>query len=442
MASTFYIPVEVFKREFTSKLTLAVFLSLKGARVIIGHRWYVIGNAVKNSTKGDFFINMHTLTQEDKQQFKTLFDRGVNFIGVEEESVFDSLNYSDQIRIRKQELGFYNYKLWLCWGKRDYLHLVEKFGNTVNFANIGTPRSALWGKFGEKVFESQISKKIKPDNGDFILIATSFYIKETKKHSEAINKLNSKNSEYDIDSFSESISKNTDDDKFELLRELILKILSKTNLNILVRPYTIEDKIYAKKLKKLSKRIRIDNSLDATPLILSCKALLHMGSTVGIESRCAIKNTISLENFLNPKIKFPKLSSLLSHQPNDIDQVIECISRKKAHKKSVLKFVTNPGGIEFYQKFIEQVEKIDKNAFSGSLMTNDTNYLKRKMIYKLRTFLVRGKIYRYDLVKRPPIGKRRTRELLVSILNGFEAEHGSLKLRKIERDTYVLEQLT
>jgi len=442
MASTFYIPVELFKREFTSKLTLAVFLTLKGARVIIGHKWYVIGNAIKNSIEGDFFINNHTLALEDKQQFKTLFDRGVNFIGVEEEAVFDSLNYSDQIRIRKQELGFYNYKLWLCWGKSDYLHLVEKFGNTVNFANIGTPRSALWGKFGEKIFESQISKKIKPDYADFILIATSFYAKESKKHSEAINKLNSKYSEYDIDSFSENISENTDDDKFELLRELILKILSKTNLNIVLRPYTIEDKIYAKNLKKISNRIRIDNSMDATPLILSCKALLHMGSTVGIESRCALKNTISLENFLNPKIKFPKLSSLLSHQPNDIDQVIEYILKKRVHKKSVLKFVTDPGDIEFYQKFIEQVEKIDKNAFSGSLMTNDANYLKRKMIYKLRTFFVKGKIYRYDLAKRPPIGKRRTRELLVSILNGFEAGHRSINLRKIERDTYVLEQLT
>jgi hypothetical protein len=55
---------------------------------------------------------------------------------------------------------------------------------------------------------------------------------------------------------------------------------------------------------------------------------------------------------------------------------------------------------------------------------------------------VKGKIYRYDLAKRPPIGKRRTRELLVSILNGFEAGHRSINLRKIERDTYVLEQLT
>jgi surface carbohydrate biosynthesis protein len=442
MASTFYIPVELFKREFTSKLTLAVFLSLRGARVIIGHKWYVIGNAVKNSIEGDFFIYNHTLAPEDKQQFKTLFDRGVNFIGVEEEAVFDSHNYSDQVRIRKQELGFYNYKLWLCWGKRDYLHLVEKFGNTVNFANIGTPRSALWGKFGEKIFESQISKKVKPDYVDFVLIATSFYAKESKKHLGAINKLNSKYSEYEFDSFSKSISENTDDDKFELLRKLILKILSKTNLNIVLRPYTIEDKIYAKDLKKLSNRVKIDNSLDVTPLILSCKALLHMGSTVGIESRCALKNTISLEKFLNPKIKFPKLSSLLSHQPNDIDQVIEYILKKRIHKKSVTKFVTNPGGVEFYQKFVEQVEEININTFSSSLITNDANYLKRKMLYKLRTFVVKGKIYRYDLAKRPPIGKRKTRKLLVSILNGFEVEHLSIKLRKIERDTYVLEQLT
>ena len=174
MASTFYIPVELFKREFTSKLTLAVFLSLRGARVIIGHKWYVTGNAIKNSVEGDFFINNHTLAPEDKQEFQTLFDRGVNFIGVEEEAVFDSLNYSDQIRIRKQELGFSKYKLWLCWGENDYLHLVEKFGNTVNLANIGTPRSALWGKFGEKIFESQILKKIKPEYVDFVLIATSF----------------------------------------------------------------------------------------------------------------------------------------------------------------------------------------------------------------------------------------------------------------------------
>ena len=442
MASTFYIPVEVFKREFTSKLTLAVFLTLKGARVVIGHKWYVTGNALKNSAKGDFFVNNHTLAPEDKQQFQTLFGRGVNFIGVEEEALFDSLNYSDQIRIRKQELGFSRYKLWLCWGDNDYLHLVKKFEKSARFVNIGTPRSALWGKFGEKIFESQISKRIKLEYKDFVLIATSFYAKESKKHSEAINKLNSKYSEYEFDLFSRNISENNDDNKFELLKELILKILSKTKLNIVLRPYTIEDKVYAKNLKKLSNRIRIDNSMDVTPLILSCKALLHMGSTVGIESRCAAKNTISLENFLDPKIKYPKLSSLLSHQPNDIEQVIDYILKKRVYKKSVLKFVTNPGDIEFYEKFVDEVEKINKDAFRSSLMTNDTNYFKRKILYKLRTFIVRGKIYRYDLAKRPPIGKRKTRQLLIGILNGFEEAHHGIKLRTIERDTYVLEKST
>jgi len=442
MASTFYIPVELFKREFTSKLTLAVFLAQKGARVIIGHKWYVIGNALKNSIEGDFFMNNHTLAPEDKKQFQTLFDRGVNFIGVEDEGVFDSLNYSDQIRIRKQELGFSGYKLWLCWGDNDYLHLIKKFRKSANFVNIGTPRSALWGKFGEKIFESQVSQKMKPDHVDFVLIATSFYAKESKKHLEAINKLNSKYSEYDVDLFSKSISDNIDNYKFEILKKLILEILSKTKLNVVLRPYSIEDKMYAKNLKKLSNRIRIDKSLDVTPLVLSCKALLHMGSTVGIESRCALKNTISLEKLFNLEVRFPKLSSLLSHQPNNIEKVIECIVSNKIHKKSVLKFVTNPGGIEFYQRFAEQVEKINEDTFRSSRITNSNYYLKRKKLYKLRTSLLRGKIYRYDLAKRPPIGYRKTKQLLTTILSGFEEEQCRIKLRKIERDTYELEQIT
>ncbi len=442
MASTFYIPVELFKREFTSKLTLAVFLAQKGARVIIGHKWYVIGNALKNSIDGDFFMNNHTLAPEDKKQFQTLFDRGVNFIGVEDEGVFDSLNYSDQIRIRKQKLGFSGYKLWLCWGDNDYFHLIKKFGKSTSFVNIGTPRSALWGKFGKKIFESQISQNIKPNHVNFVLIATSFYAKESKKHLKAINKLNSKYSEYDSDSLSKSISENNDDYKFEVLKKLILKILSNTTLNIVLRPYTIEDKVYAKKLKKLSNRIRVDKSMDVTPLVLSCKALLHMGSTVGIESRCALKNTISLEKLLNPEVRFPKLSTLLSHQPNDIDQVIECIVNNKISNKSVLKFVTNPGSIEFYHRFFEQVEKINKNTFRSSRISYGSYYLKRKKLYKLRTSLLRGKIYRYDLAKRPPIGNRKTKQLVTAILNGFEEKQCRFKLRKIERDTYELEQIT
>ena len=332
MGKTCYIPVESFSREFIPKAVLSIFLALKGMRVIFGHKWYVKTLAMKNAEIGDFYFHNHGLTDEMIQDFSLLFENGVNFIGYQDEAAFDQMNYADLVKKRGQIEGFSRYKLWLCWGKNDFDVLEGLLGAGQKLKDFGTPRSALWGNFGKRIFDNEIKNEITPKYGSYVLIATSFQQAYISKYFQVFDTLNSRFKSYKSNSRNlilKQLKTNSDDKNLQKLNNVIKEILDKTDYNVVIRPSSFELnnlKHFLIKNKINQNRVFIDDRVSITPLIIASKCLIHFGSTVGIEGlRLGVK-TISIHNCY-PKINSDlKLSSFLSISPRLLTDLIKYIS--------------------------------------------------------------------------------------------------------------------
>jgi surface carbohydrate biosynthesis protein len=443
MSNTFYVPVEMFSREYSAKLALATFLAGKGMRVVFGHKWYVKTAAMTNGRKGDFYLHNHGFTIEMKHEFQHLFDKGMHFVGYQDEGVYDFENYSDLVKVRNQIEGFSNYKIWLCWGKRDFHYLKNALSDSSNLRNIGTPRSALWGNFGNSIFKNEISKDIIPKYGDFYLIATSFEHKYLVKHSKAIHALNSIFENYPKELLSER--ENPSIDNLNTLKsvKLLKLLLTETKLNIVIRPHAVEVKSIINTLKSFgvySDRIFIDRRLTITPLISASKAVFHFGSTVGVEALCLGRKSVSLENFDHAPSKSVKLSSLLSLTPCDNSDILRYLNPSFRSSSDLNYLITDPGNEYFYTNLAKDIEKIEPNAFKSEFPVEKFIMQRRPLKYRLKTALRSGKIYKYDLLKRPRLKYKYVVQLFKSISSILDLNPNNILWQTIERDTYLLER--
>lgn len=449
LGNTCYIPAESFSREFIPKAVLSAFLALKGMRIVFGHKWYVKTMAMKNAEIGDFYFHNHGLTDEMIQDFSLLFEKGVNFIGYQDEAVFDKMNYAELVKKREQIEGFSRYKLWLCWGENDYNTLQGLLGSKQNLRYFGTPRSALWGDFGKKLFKSEIENEIISKYGSYVLIATSFQQAYLSKYYKAFDTLNSRFKSYQSNSRNmilKQMSTNLDYNNLEKLKMVIKEILDKTNYNIVIRPSSFELKNlkhFLIKNKINQNRIFIDSRISITPLIIASKCLIHFGSTVGIEGlRLGIK-TISIHNCY-PKIDSElKLSSYLSISPRLFTDLIKLISDESPNLdlSDINYYVASNEADSFYQKLFFEIQRINPLAFSEESGDNKFIVLKRPILYKLKISLRRSKLYRYDLLKRPKLADKIVKNILHNCSSIFDSNKTSLRLKKIERNTYIIEKI-
>lgn len=446
--STVYLPAEVFRRELIPRCVLATYLALCGFRTIFGHRWYVTNYALANGKKNDVFLTSHSLPAQETTWLSDLIERDVKFVGTEEEAVFDTVKYEDQLMIRSQNpKDFSTFDRWLCWGDRDYEVLVRRLSDPRILRKYGTPRSALLGRIGKEIFSEEISKSVKANYGDFILIATSF-APTSQSHRDAILELHSNNPAFDLKRFERDISIVNNKNSIEKHAVALQTILRNTNFNIVLRPYidkgdSYTNILFESLLQADKKRVFVDKRPFALPLILACSALIHSGSTVGIESRALLKKTIALNCFLtrDPLEIEPKLSTVISDCPRNENELLEVLSNgSQTTATQFSSWITNADEFDFYKNFSEDLLSMGAvNVFGGESV--NLNSAKRSPVYKIATSLRRGPIYKYDLEKRPRYGFKSIERIVKSTQKALGLKSLAIEMKQIERDTYLIQRM-
>lgn len=445
MPASFFIPVEVFRREFDAKGVLACYLASKGANVVFGHRWYVMSKALEYGQKGDFYLHNHTQSINDQEGLKHLVNKGIFLIGYEDESALHSVNYEDQVAFREQNQGFNIFDLWLCWGKKDYDYLTKTFVNLESFRNIGTPRSAIWGEFGKQLYKEDLDKIKSSNYGQYILIIGSFQFQATKAFKKQIVTANEKFQEFK--KFSKILEQYISKDYFEAelevfktLSAIIKDIIENTSLNVILRPYFKEFSQLETKLKKIAPdRIFIDNRMSVSPLIIAAKAVIHSGSTAGIESNCFKIDTY----VVNRQFNFggfdtaQSTPSMFSYSANNNFSKMLSLE-KPINTLNLSNFVTSPGDQVFYTRLYQEILKLNSLAFGGLAAIKFKKPPLSVMIYKMLSHIKRGNNFKYDRLKRSPIGLK----YMKSLANKFRQTDNSisplLSITKIENSTFYL----
>lgn len=444
---TAYLPAEVFRRELVSKTVLAAFLASKGLRVIFGHRWYVTYSALSNARKGDLFFTSHPIAKHDLALIGPLLDRGVCFIGNEDEAVFDEPNYSDQILQRQHSDDFSNFKFWTPWGNRDFEVISNISPKHVGILNKGNYRTALWGDFGREFYFNE-SNEIASEYQEYLLFATSF-APTIAEHRETIKRFHKNNQAFSIDRLDKDAEVVNNVVALERTKIAISTLLRNTSLKIVIRPYNSKSDFMTRSLLKsipreLKDRVFVDNRPQITPLILASKGVVHQGSTVGIESLALGKITVDLNEFYfdSKSLDSMKLSSLRSIRPLSEDELVRVFHGDSIRPKiDVDDLVTVPKGIDFYNDLWESIKQLGPEFNNQACDKKEWISVKRSLLYRLFTFVRQGKVYRYDLEKRPHISMKSVLRDFVKASELFGIPQGKIQFDRIERGTYLTEHL-
>ena len=188
------------------------------------------------------------------------------------------------------------------------------------------------------------------------------------------------------------------------------------------------------------RRVFVDRRPFAFPLLAACKALIHSGSTLGIESRAIGKKTIALNYFLNrdPLENEDKLSTYISDCPKNERALLDSIaSVSEDDRIYVDSIIANADTSNFYENLYQDLVNLGCEKLDGHMMVN-LRPARRSKLYRFATKLRRGPIYRYDLEKRPKYGINAIMQIITSSQKVFDLNQKELKLRRIERDTYLL----
>lgn len=442
MQKRIFLPVEVFSREIDSRICLAAFFQSKGYEVIFGHIWYVKTIALKFASEGDIYFQIHAKRSFGDEWLDVLKERGVFLIGIEEEGPFDYIDYAIQDQERGTQSGVGIFDIWICWGNRDFNYLKNKLPELPSLLNYGTPRSSLWGICGEKYYLPELNSRKIRQYGNFVLIATSFWktfavndttttIKLTKAYGEVYKNMVIKTLG------DEEKNRIEEENNFINLEKLILAIIFETNFNVVIRPYPMERDILAKKLKKINnKRVFIDRSLSISPLIKSCKAFIHSGSTTAIESLVSEKPTISIIDF---NTHHESNSNLLSVQ----------LSKKPKTKKELLRDLESPNTLDLsnylvksnllmhfeklYEKIIELSNYKELNFNKKRIIAN-----KSRKIYNAVIKIRGGKVYKTDKAKRPKLDSQTISTKLEMAYDVLDIKNPVYTIDLVDQNTFYL----
>jgi surface carbohydrate biosynthesis protein len=446
MSNLVFIPVEYFRREFTAKAALATYLAAAGVPVVFGHKWYVRRSAVLNGSVGDIYLHNHAQSKNDAEDLASIINRGVKLIGYEDEGALDFVNLKDQLTERNNLSGYSNFHFWLCWGKNERAVLSNEFPDLAIFCNIGTPRSALWGEFGTQLWSKEILKDIRPKYGEYLLIATSFQARANEKYMSAIKRLNNIYGSHTVTTIKNFIKNESESEAAKLLRMEILvnEILTKSSYNIVLRPYFEKSNYIEKQIRRINpNRIFIDDRLNITPLVIGCAGLLHMGSTVAIESTLLGRKSIFIKPFLegvevsrlpNAGVQLSSLCSTPLESANDISSILNL---SKVENFSLDFFIDSPNALFFYSEFLKLLISINPAICAIKPKELHNISLMQRLLYYFRVRIKRSSTYRYDRLKRPKVSRRKIKQLVRIILKTFVLDPTLIKISKIDSSTFL-----
>ena len=331
-----YLPIEVYSREFNSKIYFAYRAIRRGWTVVIGPE-YDINNLAQHLPYGVYFgTGFHKKMSKIFQKFKKF---GHITISQDEEGL-DRLppEYYKKYRIDKKINKYLDY--FLCWGKKDEEIIKSAFKKKINTAVVGSPRIDLLHSDLRKIF----FKKINFKHNDFVLINGSFgavnhingadyYLNELKTRGWMDN-LNDKAFHNQRIEYKKKL--------FEKNIELAI-YLAKCGQKVVIRPHQSENiDIWKKRTENYRNNINIIRSGNLNSWMMAAKIIIHSGSTSAIEGFLLGKKIIFYRPYKNKKFEteLPHSVSICFNNKHEVNDYINNFNKDLSKKNNNFKYDT------------------------------------------------------------------------------------------------------
>jgi len=425
-----YLHIEIFNREFQSKLLIAMESASKGMKVYLGR--------LKPYLLRDFFVPgiiLHKSITPSKFRLDELkYYKKKKFIvtSLDEEVGLVNNNPKKYIKLRYSTESLKLSDRVFTWGNYDYNNLCKEFKKyKKKFILSGNPRLDFWRKDFDFFF-----KKKKLEYKDYILFSFNFRLLSKNELDERYQFL--EKMDYINRGLSTNYQKKINDDMFRMYKEFskLIKTLSKkTNLKIVVRPHPVDKLKNYDNLKKY-RNVKVINKGSISEWIQNAKIVVHSSCAGGLEASVRGKPTISYLPFHS--VHGHKFSDKFSIKTKNIKQCLDIIRKITNNnikiKKIKLKAIKNRA----YNLASERPGyKIIAKEFLKLIKVNKINYSNNIFILKFRFKIrdLRSKIlnFKYGNEKFSTIEKEETLKVF-EILKKLNPKYNDLSIDFIKKD--------
>ena len=412
-----YLPIEIYNREFQSKLLIAMESASRGMKVYMGR--------VSEYLLRDFFVPgivlYKSITPSDSRLEELKFFKKNNFIitSMDEEVGLVETN-TKYLKERYANKSLELTDKVFTWGQFDYNNLSKKYKkHKKKFVKSGNPRIDFWRKDFEFFF-----KKKKLEYKNYILFSLNFNNWSQKEFYKIIDYLKEEgyidrgltvNRVTKIHKDTERMSK-----KFD---KLITTLSNQTNLTIIVRPHPVDK---SKKYNFLNKyrNVKVIKDGNISEWIYHAKIVVHTSCAGGLEASVRGRPTISYLPFksshghpLCDKFSIKTMTSNNTKIKNTNSKDLKLRAYNFSSKK--------PG----YKMIVDEFMKLMK----VNKINDQNNDLFLKFRFKIRD--IRSKILklRYGNIKFSFFDRCETLKIF-EILKELDPKFNDLKLNFIKKD--------
>ena len=443
-----FIPIEIIRREYVSKLLLAVELLKKGMPVIIGHKSSVIDLALKTKEPGILFYKAMMYGQKEKT-FKILKEKNFGIVSQDEEAgiIFDDFEDWYKLRISLKLIG--QLDLFFTWGEDEYYFLAKKFSKEV-IKNYGALRSCFWGDLGKKFYQSN-SENLKKKFGNYILVVSNFSTYNTYISKDKTVEIHTNYRGFDLNRY----KKRYEDEKkiFSQYVDLIKLMTKQLNKTVIVRPHPSESLQRWKDTLKGMKNVFVEKDGELLSWILASEFIIQNNCTSAIE---ASASEIPVITYADEKEDLTRLSDGKEDVPNKLSinvlgkgQFIQAVkninllwnkNENRKHREVLLNrklkdYGTTKSAEKIAQKIIEYTGK--PNSKGNETLGKDSVLYDIYDLY--RSFKYRTKLPGdiMDLNKRETISQGMIQKDITHLLSILKIEK-KVKLKRVGRSAFYL----
>ncbi len=439
-----YLPIEIFTREFHSKIYLAHEAVQKGWTVLVGPK-YDINPMMKYLPSGIYSgIGFHKSAAKLAKKIKS-FGHKV-FSQDEEGLVRLSPEFYKEYRV--DENIFDNSDLIFCWGKRHQEIMEAIFKKSSKIRSIGNGRVDILSSKLKKIFEKD-AELIKKENGNFILINGNFG--SANHFSGKENFLKELESRGWLDT---EQKKEYQLNRIEFQNSIFLKMMSlsveiaKTGKKIIVRPHPSENLNKWKEfVSDYTDNIKIIRSGNVIPWIMASNYLIHNGCTTAIEAVLMGKDVISFRPFKNKSVEsiLPNAISSCMETQESVLNYLKNDKNKYSLNDEALKILNDNIEQNFQHedatsRIINMIEKLEIKKSRPTFLSNLLNeILFRLNLLKMK---ISRKIYnsnfQYELIKCPPLANTEVTKLLTEIAD-IKSEDKNFEVCNFNKHSIIIQ---
>ena len=430
-----YIDIEIFNREFYSKLLIAMESASKGINVYMGR--------LKPYLLRDFFVPgivlLKSITPSAARLSELNYYKKKNFIVTSLDEEVGLVNPNNKYLVSR----YSNESVELTdrvftWGKFDYENLTHKYKKYKKRIILsGNPRLDYWRKDFDFFYQNKKFKYKK-----FILFSLNFRLLSKKQFKEYLKFL--KDSGYLDRGFTKGHFIKGRKDIFKMFNEyykLITALSKKTDLKIIIRPHPADELKNYKLFQKLS-NVKVINEGNISEWIYHAKMVVHSGCTGGLEASVRGIPTISYLPFVSAHGH--KLADKFSKKTTSSDECIKMIQKISRNNLKLKK--NNFKKIKFrahnllskkpsYKIIADEYQKLQKEK----KILNKNNDLLLNFKFKIRDFRSKILNLKYGNAKFS-IFKKEEVVNLFETLKDLDPKFTNLKLNLIKKDIIQLKR--